>query len=76
MNTVRAWGLLLVACLGVPRAAHADETVYDVVIYGGSSSAVVAAVQVSRMGRTVAIVCPDTRLGGLSASGLGCPSTQ
>ena len=44
---------------------------YDVVIYGGTSAAVTAAVQVKRMGKTVAIVCPDKHLGGLSSGGLG-----
>jgi FAD dependent oxidoreductase len=47
-----------------------DRT-YDLVIYGGTSSAVAAAVQASRMGQSVVIVCPDTHLGGLSAGGLG-----
>jgi len=44
---------------------------YDVVIYGGTSAAVTTAVQVKRMGKSVAIVCPDTHLGGLSSGGLG-----
>jgi hypothetical protein len=42
-----------------------------VIIYGGTSSAVIAAVQVSRMGETAIIVCPEKHLGGLTASGLG-----
>ena len=41
------------------------------VIYGGTSAAVTAAVQVKKMGKTVVIVCPEKHLGGLSASGLG-----
>ncbi len=44
---------------------------YDVVIYGGTSSAVTAAVQVKKMGKTVVIVSPDKHLGGLSSGGLG-----
>jgi hypothetical protein len=44
---------------------------YDVVIYGGTSAAVAAAVQVKRMGKTVIIVGPDKHLGGLTAGGLG-----
>jgi hypothetical protein len=47
----------------------------DVIVYGGSSSAVSAAVQVSRMGKTVIIVSPDRHLGGLSSSGLGFTDT-
>ena len=48
---------------------RASET--DVVIYGGTSAAVTAAVQVKKMGKTVVIVCPEKHLGGLTASGLG-----
>ncbi len=47
----------------------------DVIVYGGTSSAVSAAVQVSRMGRSVIIVSPDMHLGGLSSSGLGFTDT-
>jgi hypothetical protein len=47
----------------------------DVIIYGGTSSAVTAAVQVARMGKSVIIVSPDVHLGGLSSSGLGFTDT-
>jgi hypothetical protein len=47
----------------------------DVIIYGGTSSAVTAAVQVARMGRSVILVAPDKHLGGLSSSGLGFTDT-
>jgi hypothetical protein len=47
----------------------------DVIIYGGSSSAVIAAVQVASMGRSVVVVSPEKHLGGLSASGLGFTDT-
>jgi hypothetical protein len=47
----------------------------DVIIYGGTSSSVTAAVQVSEMGRTVILVSPDKHLGGLSSSGLGFTDT-
>jgi hypothetical protein len=47
----------------------------DIIIYGGTSAAVTAAVQVSRMGRTVIIVSPDKHLGGMSSSGLGFTDT-
>ena len=40
-------------------------------IYGGTSAAISAAVQVKKMGRSVVVVSPDTHLGGLSSSGLG-----
>jgi hypothetical protein len=43
----------------------------DIIIYGGTCSAVMAAVQAVRMGKSVLVVCPDDHLGGLSAGGLG-----
>ena len=49
--------------------------VYDVVIYGGTSAAVTAAVQARRMGKTVVVVSPDQHLGGLSSGGLGFTDT-
>ena len=48
---------------------------YEVVIYGGTSAAVVAAVQAKRLGKSVVIVCPDKHLGGLSSGGLGFTDT-
>ncbi len=47
----------------------------DVVIYGGTSAAVMAAVQVKKMGKSVIIVSPDKHLGGLSSGGLGFTDT-
>ena len=48
---------------------------YDVVVYGGTSAAVTAAVQAKRMGKSVVIVSPDKHLGGLSSGGLGFSDT-
>jgi hypothetical protein len=47
------------------------RTVYDVVVYGGTSSGVIAAVQAARRGGRVALVAPEHHLGGMSSSGLG-----
>ena len=47
----------------------------DVIVYGGTSAAVIAAVQVKKMGKSVIIVSPDKHLGGLSAGGLGFTDT-
>ena len=65
--------LLLLALTLLTGGAQAVP--YDLVIYGGTSAAVVAAVQAKRMGRTVVIVTPDTHLGGLSSGGLGFTDT-
>ncbi len=44
---------------------------YDVVIYGGTSAGISAATQSSRMGKSVVIIEPTHRLGGLTTGGLG-----
>ena len=60
----------------VPAAARqAPAAEYDVVVYGGTSAGVAAAVQASRMGKRVVLVGPDRHLGGLSSSGLGFTDT-
>ncbi|WP_395738689.1 FAD-dependent oxidoreductase [Prosthecobacter sp.] len=48
---------------------------HDIVIYGGTCSAVIAAVQAKKMGKSVIVVSPDKHLGGLSAGGLGFTDT-
>jgi hypothetical protein len=60
---------VLCLCLGA-RAAE-----YDVVVYGGTSAGVTAAVQARRMGKSVVIVSPDKHLGGLSSGGLSFTDT-
>lgn len=70
--------LLAVASLtGSQCKNEFEEKVYkaDVIIYGGTSSAVTAAVQVARMGKSVIIVSPDKHPGGLTSSGLGFTDT-
>jgi hypothetical protein len=48
---------------------------YDVVVYGGTSAGVIAAVQAKKMGKSVVVVGPDRHLGGLSSGGLGYTDT-
>ena len=62
---------LLIASLAWIIPAHAETQTADVIIYGGTSTAVIAAVQAKKMGRTVIVVSPDKHLGGLSSGGLG-----
>jgi lysophospholipase L1-like esterase len=60
---------LIFASLALP--AIAEPASYDVVVYGGTSGGVIAAVQVAKSGRSVVLVSPTAHLGGLTTSGLG-----
>ncbi len=55
----------------LPALALAETQTYDVVVYGGTSAGVTAAVQAARMGHRVVLVEPGAHLGGLSSGGLG-----
>jgi hypothetical protein len=63
----------LLAALALPgaRPARAAERAYDIVVYGGTSAGISAAVQAARMGRSVVLIEPGKHLGGMTASGLG-----
>jgi hypothetical protein len=57
------------------RSPSGQPAEYDVVVYGGTSAGVIAAVQAKKMGKSAIIVCPDKHLGGLSSGGLGFTDT-
>ncbi|MEQ8530998.1 MAG: FAD-dependent oxidoreductase, partial [Imperialibacter sp.] len=63
--------VLLVSACDTPTGVYKA----DIIIYGGTSAAVTAAVQAKKMGKTVIIVSPDIHLGGLSSGGLGFTDT-
>jgi hypothetical protein len=63
--------LALFCTLPALLRAEAPATTYDVVVYGGTSAAIIAAVQAKKMGKSVIVVSPDRHLGGLSSGGLG-----
>jgi len=44
---------------------------FDIVIYGGTSAGIAAAIQSSRMGMSVLVIEPSSRIGGLTTGGLG-----
>ncbi len=68
--------IIAIAVLAVCCNSEKSETIKaDVIIYGGTSAAVSAAVQVVRMGHSVIVVSPDKHLGGMSSSGLGFTDT-
>ena len=73
-----AW-MMLPMCIVVVSFALADVVSVkndvslecDVVVYGSSPAAISAAVQAKRMGRSVVVVSPESRIGGLTTGGLG-----
>jgi hypothetical protein len=67
--------LLVCGSLLLLLVPQTEAKEYDVVVYGGTSGAVTAAVQAKRLGKSAVIVCPDTHLGGLSSGGLGWTDT-
>src|SRR6266542_989890 len=52
-------------------AAQADGHEHDLVIYGGTSGGISAAVQAVRLGKSVVLIEPSKHLGGLTTGGLG-----
>ncbi len=73
MHRLSILALTLALLVSIPRAQADDEA--DLVVYGGTASAVMAAVQARKMGKSALIVCPETHLGGLSSGGLGFTDT-
>jgi hypothetical protein len=57
--------------LGRSRSLQAQEAQYDIVVYGGTSGGIVAAIAASRLGHSVALIEPSQHLGGLTTGGLG-----
>ena len=67
--------LAVIIFISISSCNKKDQIQADVIIYGGTSAAVTAAVEVAQSGKTVIVVSPDTHLGGLSSGGLGFTDT-
>jgi len=64
--------ILLITLIWFNQMAFSqDIKSYDLVIYGGTSAGISAAIQASRMGKTVVVIEPTNRIGGLTTGGLG-----
>lgn len=61
--------LLLIAAAGLPFSFNALAE--DLVVYGGSSAGVAAAVQMAREGKSAIVIEPSQHVGGLTSAGLG-----
>ncbi|GGW39434.1 FAD-dependent oxidoreductase [Arenibacter certesii] len=57
--------------LALVQFANGQSKIYDIVIYGGTSAGVAAAIQSSRMGKSVVLIEPTNWVGGLTTGGLG-----
>src|SRR5690606_36660605 len=62
---------LFVFLLAFVTAAVSPRRRYDIVIYGGGSSGFIAAIQAAESGKSVALVEPASRIGGINIEGLG-----
>ena len=60
-----------VSFLTVARPVFAQTESYDIVVYGGTSGGLVAGIQAKAMGKSVIVIEPSSRIGGLTTGGLG-----
>lgn len=67
--------ILLAALVSCAKTDQPNEFEADIIIYGGTSAGITAAVQAKKMGKSVIVVSPDIHLGGLSSGGLGFTDT-
>ena len=51
-------------------AADSDASRYDIVIYGGTSTGIIAAVEAAKLGKSVVVIEPTNRIGGMTSCGL------
>ncbi len=68
---------LIALCFVIVHASCKNENVTkaDIIVYGGTSAAVTAAVEAAQSGKSVILISPDKHLGGLSSNGLGFTDT-
>ncbi|MEO8416877.1 MAG: FAD-dependent oxidoreductase, partial [Ginsengibacter sp.] len=67
INTI----ILLLLFINNNVQAQKIQKSYDVLVYGGTSAGVIAAYTAKKMGKSVLLVEPGNRLGGLTSGGLG-----
>lgn len=68
-----AFILALVSLAGIAEAGTVDGG--DIVVYGGTSAGVIAAVQAGRMRKHVILIEPTQHVGGMTTGGLGATDT-
>ena len=69
---IAQWILLLFILTDISAKAQVGQSSsVDICIYGGSSAGVMAAYTAKKMGKSVILIEPSNRLGGLTTGGLG-----
>ncbi|MFT6811267.1 MAG: hypothetical protein ACJA01_004515 [Saprospiraceae bacterium] len=63
--------ITIIACLLSSCQKNENQNSADVIIYGGTSAGISAAIQTARLGKSAIIIEPTNRLGGLTTGGLG-----
>lgn len=63
--------LLVGLAMGTPPTSRGMQTDADIVVYGGTSGGIAAAVSASRLGKSVILIEPTRFLGGMTTGGLG-----
>ena len=58
-------------CLFISHQTSAQESTADIIVYGGTSGGVVAAIQAKCSGKSVMLIEPSRFVGGLTTGGLG-----
>ncbi|MCB0668051.1 MAG: FAD-dependent oxidoreductase [Saprospiraceae bacterium] len=66
---------LIITWISCEDKSTAEIRTADVIIYGGTSAGVIAAVQVKKSGKSVILISPSTHLGGMTSGGLGFTDT-
>lgn len=62
---------LFLSCSSDFNPTPAETLTFDVVVYGATSSGIMAAIQAKKMNKKVLLICQSSRIGGMSTNGLG-----
>ncbi|MEZ4900607.1 MAG: FAD-dependent oxidoreductase [Spirosomataceae bacterium] len=71
MSIVKKLFITIVFLLFIAFSTNAQQKNFDIVVYGGTSAGISAAIQSSRLGKSVVLIEPTKRIGGLTTGGLG-----
>ncbi|MFT7419294.1 MAG: hypothetical protein ACI9QN_000212 [Arcticibacterium sp.] len=71
LNAIAIIPLTIIASLLYSCTSNEDLNSADIVIYGGTSAGMSAGIQAARFNKSVIIIEPSNRLGGLTTGGLG-----